>query len=283
MSLSVGGNNASTTFSGGLSGAGSLTKLGAGTFTVTGPNTYSGNTTVSAGTVQILGGQLPAANEYVGPSGNASVVQSSGTHSVSANLYFGYNWGSRGTYNLSGGALLCGQNEYVGFQGSGSFTQTGGTHTVAGSLTLGIGGGSNGTYCLSGSGLLSVAAEYVGCDTTGSLTQSGGTNFLSGSLVLGQNSGSAGTYNLNGGLLVLSSSGMTQGGGSAAFNFGGGTLGAAPVVLIAEHDADRQRRQRHCRYQRRQYQPLGNPRRQRQLEQGGHRHADAGRSEHLYR
>ena len=36
VALSVGGNNASTTFSGGLSGSGSLTKLGSGILRVTG-------------------------------------------------------------------------------------------------------------------------------------------------------------------------------------------------------------------------------------------------------
>ena len=45
-------------------------------------------------------------------------------------------------------------------------------------------------------------------------------------LFLAVSAGASGTYNLNGGLLVLSSSGLTQGAGSAAFNFGGGTLAA---------------------------------------------------------
>ena len=51
-------------------------------------------------------------------------------------------------------------------------------------------------------------------------------NSLSGSLALGGYSGHLGTYDLNGGLLLASSAGIAQGSGSAAFNFGGGTLGA---------------------------------------------------------
>ena len=51
--LSAGGNNTSTTFSGVLqNGTLGLTKTGTGTMTLSGANTYSGATTVSAGTLQ---------------------------------------------------------------------------------------------------------------------------------------------------------------------------------------------------------------------------------------
>ncbi|HEY2762060.1 MAG TPA: autotransporter-associated beta strand repeat-containing protein, partial [Pirellulales bacterium] len=56
VNLSVGGTNASSTFNGSLtngagSGVGSLTKVGTGTFTLSGTNSYTGITTVSAGTL----------------------------------------------------------------------------------------------------------------------------------------------------------------------------------------------------------------------------------------
>lgn len=50
-SLTVGGNNASTTFSGAISGTGSLTKVGTGGLTLTGTSTYAGGTVVSAGSL----------------------------------------------------------------------------------------------------------------------------------------------------------------------------------------------------------------------------------------
>ena len=50
MSLSVGANNASTTFSGALSGSGGLTVVGNGAITLSGSsNSYTGGTTISAG------------------------------------------------------------------------------------------------------------------------------------------------------------------------------------------------------------------------------------------
>ena len=46
----------SVTFAGVVSGSGSLTQLGAGTIDLTGANTYTGGTTISAGTLQIGAG-----------------------------------------------------------------------------------------------------------------------------------------------------------------------------------------------------------------------------------
>ncbi|MEK7865430.1 MAG: autotransporter-associated beta strand repeat-containing protein, partial [Planctomycetota bacterium] len=51
--LTVGGTNASTTFSGGIVGTGDLTKVGTGTFTLTGENTFDGLTTISAGRLDV--------------------------------------------------------------------------------------------------------------------------------------------------------------------------------------------------------------------------------------
>jgi fibronectin-binding autotransporter adhesin len=53
LALTVGGNGGSTTFSGVLSGPGSLTKAGGGTFTLSADNTYAGTTTVNAGTLVV--------------------------------------------------------------------------------------------------------------------------------------------------------------------------------------------------------------------------------------
>ncbi|MFM8790731.1 MAG: beta strand repeat-containing protein [Chthoniobacterales bacterium] len=51
--MSFGGNNASTTFAGAITGSGNLTKNGTGTTTLSGANTYTGSAIVSAGTLKL--------------------------------------------------------------------------------------------------------------------------------------------------------------------------------------------------------------------------------------
>ena len=51
--LSVGNDNASTTYSGLLTGGSSLTKVGSGTLTLTGTNTYSGVTIINGGAIVV--------------------------------------------------------------------------------------------------------------------------------------------------------------------------------------------------------------------------------------
>jgi autotransporter-associated beta strand protein len=88
-SLSIGGNNASTVYSGVLLGDGALTKSGSGMLTLTGNNTYSGTTTIAGGTLRINGDHSGATGAVAvaaggtlggtGTVGGATTIQSGGT------------------------------------------------------------------------------------------------------------------------------------------------------------------------------------------------------------
>jgi autotransporter-associated beta strand protein len=74
INLSVGGNNSDTTYSGVLSGAGSLTKLGTGTLTLSAANTFSGGITVGSNNTGTNDPSLAISNEAALGSGNLRVL-----------------------------------------------------------------------------------------------------------------------------------------------------------------------------------------------------------------
>ena len=211
----------------GYSGTGVFTQSG-GTNGIYFTYLYLGNNAGSSGTYNLSGsGQLFGMSEYVGNSGTGTFTQSGGTNNTFLGVYLGYASGSSGTYSLSGTGQLSGV-VYVGYSGTGNFTQSGGTNGLFSYLYLGNNAGSSGTYNLSGSGQLIASMDYVGYSGVGNFTQSGGTNSTS-SLILAYASGSSGTYNLNGGTLITPF--LSEGPGTAAFNFGGGTLQAGGTFL----------------------------------------------------
>ncbi len=223
MTLTGNGGNATVDTTGGdiglagvLSGSGGLNKTGPGTLTLSATNTYSGDTAISGGTLQLPSGQLMSGNVLVGSGGTGSMLQSGGTNAVASNLNVGQD--TAGSYKLSGGLVIA-ATELVGTYGSGSFTQTGGTNSATSILVVGFDGPSPASYNLGG-GFLTAFNEQVGYYTNGSFSQSGGTNVLTGTLIVSNSS----SYDLSGGLLRLN--GLSQGSGSASFHFSGGTLRA---------------------------------------------------------
>ena len=103
VALTAGGNNASTTYSGSLSGSGSLIKTGVGTLTLAGSNAYTGNTTVNAGTLALSTGTFGgAAGGTVTVAGGALSIPSGAVLSASANLTVS---GSGSVYLENGGRI----------------------------------------------------------------------------------------------------------------------------------------------------------------------------------
>jgi autotransporter-associated beta strand protein len=64
--LRTGNDNTNTTFSGGIAGAGALIKVGTGTSTLNGLNTYTGSTTVDKGVVVVGDPAHPGAGLFGG-------------------------------------------------------------------------------------------------------------------------------------------------------------------------------------------------------------------------
>lgn len=130
--LTTGGNNASTTVDGVISGTGGgLTKVGTGTMTLTNTNTYTGATTVSAGTLALSGG---------GSIASSSVVTVNATFDISAsafpfNLINTLAGNASGIVNMGGNGLAIGNGstEFAGvIQGTGGFEVIAGTQTLSG-------------------------------------------------------------------------------------------------------------------------------------------------------
>ncbi len=75
--LTTGGDNTSTTYAGNSSGAGGLTKVGAGTMTLDGTNAYTGNTVVNGG--QLVLGTNGTLTFAIGGNGTNNSVGGSGS------------------------------------------------------------------------------------------------------------------------------------------------------------------------------------------------------------
>ena len=171
-------NPLSQTYGNIVSGSGSLTKIGAGTLTLSGANSYLGSTTISNGTVQLgMDNALPAATTVLVDT--AGTLDLGGLNQTVAGI------GGRGTINnTSAGSTLT-----VNFTGSQSYL---GRLTGPGNLTL-TGGGTmdlTGTNSFGGSTIVSNANLYVN-----GLHNGGVITVLSNGFVGG--SGSISSLNVN--------------------------------------------------------------------------------------
>lgn len=188
-SLSIGAANANATYSGIISGSGAIHKVGTGILTLTGTNTYSGATTISAGSLVVQN--------------NAALGSTSGTTTVN----------SGATLEINGSGLSIAENlslSGAGVSGNGALRNSGGDNTVSGNITLtanstvsaATGTQLNQTGAISGSGGLTITGGGT-VQLGGNNTYTGNTTVTDATLRIGSGGGNA----IDGGNVILQSGG----------------------------------------------------------------------------
>ena len=236
-------NSEAVTFATGLAGAGTvLTKLGAGTLTLGGANTYTGDTYAFGGTLEVAtGGSITSTtgNLLVG-AGTFSV--SGGAVSVANVTANGGNVAvSSGTLNAS--AVLTLGDDTFGAPNTSTMTVDGGSVT-AGSTVLGSTASSSGTLIVSGGSFTSTGDLTVGVNGSGLLqADTAGTIAVGGTLTTAAGSTidirSGGTLRIGlGGTSGTLIGDLTLGGGTLVFNRSnastyGGTIDGLGAVTKA--------------------------------------------------
>ncbi|MBG6079082.1 autotransporter-associated beta strand protein [Rubrivivax gelatinosus] len=223
--IALGGNAtvdtaADTTLSGVISGSNNLSKTGAAVLTLTGSNTYSGSTSINAGTLSVASdANLGAGTLNLA---NGSTLQITGSTTIDNALALTglvtINAGAAST--LSGVISGTGNLTKTGSSSltlSGSNTNSGATTVSAGSLVV---NGSTSSATTVASGATLAGGGTLGGDVT---VQSGGT--------LSPGSAGAGTLTVNGNLTLAS-------GSTLALDINGSTAGSGYDRVVVNGNVD---------------------------------------------
>ena len=208
VTLTVGGNNAGTTYSGSITG-GSLLKSGSGTLTLDLGAHSLVQLTATGGAVAVTGGSLSTSSTV--SLQTAGLTVSAGSVSLARLVTSDAN-ATTTTLTLGGGLL--------------EVTGTNSTDSTAASLLLGHWTSSSTTLALSGGELRSLGANLLlGWDSQVTVNHSAGTANLLG-IRLGPTRNVVANYNLTGGRLNLGANGVVSTAANKTLSFGQATVGA---------------------------------------------------------
>ena len=188
-------------------GAGTVTKNGAGTWTLSASNTYTGATSISAGTLK-LGAAGGATNTPLGKTNNGTTVSSGAVLDLN-----GFTLGTAEGLTLNGTGLTASP--------AGAMTNTGGNASYSGAITL----GSSATITATTSGTLTSSGAVSGAFPLildGAASSSGTMSGVIGTGTGTVTKNGAGTWTLSGANTYTGTTTISS-----------GTLSAATIVVSA--------------------------------------------------
>jgi len=244
VAVTIGQNNQSTTYSGSLTGGSSLTKVGTGTLTLAGANSFSSSTLTYGASSTNLGAIRLENDAALG--GVTVIAGNSGTGTAIAQIQLAndvtisgieYRAGGRSNQTTSGAAIVnvSGNNTWggvIGISNTGGnygIRSDAGTLTISGSLQNGL--GTTRTWDLVGAGDIAITGTIVdglvgfplilAKGGTGTLTIAGTSNTYTGATTA-----SAGTLKVTGATPAASALSVAAGATLA----GTGTVGGAATI-----------------------------------------------------
>ncbi|WP_425105068.1 autotransporter domain-containing protein [Ancylobacter sp.] len=189
-----------------ISGDGSISKKGAGTLFLTGANTYSGATYVTAGNLQVEGGgSLQSTSGYIanGAGSTAAAVVTGATSSWTGTGEVGVGQDGNGTLTVSAGADVSFAYSYLGSGAAavGTGTVTGISSSWTSTSTLNVGYAGTGNLTVAAGGTLTGPIGIVGvtAGSTGTVTVTGAGSTWTASQEIGIGQSGTGTLNVEAG------------------------------------------------------------------------------------